>query len=421
MTQTIHICILSGQVLQNILPLGMKPINVLCLASSEQMIANNKDEQFTQLVYDLGYVNDKKNIIPLPAMPSSNFEEMVRWSEAQIELIQKSIPTDYKIVLNATGGTKLMSLALIKALEKPGLEDKVEIIYCDTFNEQLETIYPVSYTEPLRDNLLSTEEILKAHSIQIAGALNDSPKWKESIEQRKELTKHLGENMDQALGPFVGQLNRQLAGSLKENIEETSFPISIAMGTGVNSDWQYVLQLMEDSGLIKLTAPLNPRKPAMFTIENAESARYLHGIWLEEYLWFCFKEAGIQDLYCGLNINNLHGDTNIKNNELDLVAAYKNHLVIVECKTANISRQAVLNQALDKLSDLGRRSGGMLAQRWFTMARWPLENSSAEEKALAEKFRLQAKDRDVVLIEPRHLADLPNRLKQWKKTLRFPL
>ena len=121
-------------------------------------------------------------------------------------------------------------------------------------------------------------------------------------------------------------------------------------------------------------------------------------------------------------ISSLENNQSFKDNELDLIACNRNKLVMVECKTANISRQQVLNQALDKLSALSRKSGGLLAERWFATARWPLENDTDDEgNNLVEKFRAQARADNVVLIEPRHLANLTDRLKRWKKTSRFPL
>lgn len=420
MQQSIYLCVLSHQVLQNVLPLTKIEPSIICLAASEQMFEENRVDAFQRWVVDLGYAKSVNDILVLPIIPSSNYQSIREWADEQIQLIHTNAP-EAKIILNATGGTKLMSFALLEAVQKAELGGKVEVIYCDTLNEQIETIYPVPYMSPLPNNALNTDSILKAHNIQIAGAESDGPEWKKKVKEREALTLHLGQNMGQSLGAFIGTLNRELSHNLKENIEETRFPVKIALGSRLSPDWLKVLQMMVDLELIRLAEPLQASRPAHFYIDSLAAARYLHGIWLEEYLWLCFLEAGIDDLYSGLKINSLHAGESIKDNELDLVAAHKNNLVIVECKTANISRQQVLNQALDKLSDLGRRSGGTLAQRWFTMARWPLESNSLEDKELAEKFRLQAKTRDVVLIEPRHLVDLTRRLKEWKKTARFPL
>lgn len=165
---------------------------------------------------------------------------------------------------------------------------------------------------------------------------------------------------------------------------------------------------------------LQPHKPAVFTINSLEKARYLHGIWLEEYLWLCFADAGISDVLSGANIASLLGDKEFKDNELDLIASYRNNLVLVECKTANYTderHQTTLNLAFDKLSSISNRSGGLLAERWFAAARWPNERDSAEQKELADKFRLQAQEQRVVLIEPRYFGDLTDRLRKWKKNV----
>ncbi|MDO5667636.1 MAG: DUF1887 family CARF protein [Alcaligenaceae bacterium] len=417
----VHLCILSQQVLQNILPLCRLEADYVYLAASEEMIKQSKDKQFRQLLVDLGIVDDFDKVRVLDSMPSYKFEQMRKWALQQMQFVFENVPKA-RIVLNATGGTKLMSLALIDVCRELEGEHQVDIIYCDTINDQLENIYPVVYTETLASDLLKTKDIIKAHSIRINRAASAHPEWQKDVETRRELSFHLGQHMGSKLGSFIATLNKSLANEFADKLEETHFPLTISLGSGVSKDWNYVLRLMDHLELIKLKADLQGHKPAVFSISSLEAARYLHGGWLEEYLWLCFKEAGISDVQSCVQITSLHDNVGFKDNELDLIASNRNNLVIVECKTANMSHQQVLNRALDKLSALSSRSGGLLAERWFATARWPQDDETDEAgNNLAEKFRLQAKDQNVVLIEPRHLNNLVERLKVWKKTSRFPL
>lgn len=429
----VHICILSQQSLQNILPLGTDEIDLLILATSKEMLEQKKADDMQRVLIDMGWAknntqnnpNEKnipsariKDIMVLEAMPSNNFAEICQWAEKQINIIHETAPNAH-ITLNATGGTKLMCLGLIKAFEQPQLKDKVEIIYCDTPNDTLETIYPAVFQSPLPPDLLSAEEILKAHGIRITEAASDRRNWEDSVLERAKLTQYLGMYMHKKLGSFIRELNWALAKEIgMTKLEHPQFPLAVKMGKGIGYEWKYVLQLMAEYKLIVLTAPLHPQQPASFMVPTVEALRYLHGIWLEEYLWICFQGIGVKDVGSSVKISSIHNEESFKDNELDLVASHHNKLIVVECKTVNprkLSEQQQMNEVLDKLTGISNRSGGLLTESWFVMARWP--NNPAQE----DKFRLQAKERKVVLIEPRHLADLTERLKVWEKTSRFPL
>ncbi|MFT0213943.1 DUF1887 family CARF protein [Pseudomonas sp. F1_0610] len=409
-----HICILSGQTLQNILPLHSHIADYIFLAISEEK--QDSAASFIRILVDLGLVANEEKIIILETIPSTDFQQMKDWAVQQLKMIRKILPHG-QLTLNATGGNKLMSIALIQACEQPEFAP-VEVIYCDTAQQKLETIYPEVFTQPLQDNILTAENILKANGLQVNSALSDQKKWRDTVLNRKDITCLLGQNMAGNLGSFIQTLNYKLSTALEgRKLENAPLPISISFNI-TSQAWLDALQQLQNSGLISCQNSLQLQRPVTFTINTLENFRYLHGIWLEEYLWLCLDDAGINDIACSVAISNLHEDIAFKHNELDIVIGSRNRLVVVECKTANISRQQVMNLALDKLDGLGRRGGGLLAQRWFVMARWPHKD---EDNDLAERFRQQAKDREVVLIEPKHLSNLTQRLKEWKKTGSFPL
>lgn len=415
MQDRVYFCILSDQTLQNVLPLNSYPANLICLMASDKMVAEKKHIKFTQLLLDLDYIKETSQVVTF-TMPSHDFAKISEWATEQINEIYQSIPKA-RIIFNATGGTKLMSLALVQAFQKPELAENIEIIYCDTTNDTLEIIYPIAYQTPLQPDILNAEDILKAHNIRINSALSDRESWQEQVQQRAELSQYLGQNMHDKLGSFIGALNGEIARKLNgREIEGLVLPLTLELGSKVSANWRYVLELMADLKLITFSQPLNQSSSARFDVHNHDVIRYLHGVWLEEYLWLCFNEAKVSDVASGVEISSLHEGQEVKDNELDIIAAHRNNLIIVECKTANIARQQMMNLALDKLADLSRRGGGLFAERWFAMARWPFN-----EPEIAERFRHQAKERNVVLIEPEHLADLTNRLKIWKKTSKFPL
>ncbi|WP_432785073.1 hypothetical protein AAEX37_02003 [Oligella sp. MSHR50489EDL] len=413
----VHLCILSQQVLQNILPLRCIKADRVCLVASEEMSRTGKGKAFARLLLDLDIIKSEENIIHLPVMPSSNYQEMRDWAQKQIQVLHRDMP-EATFYLNSTGGTKLMSLAMIEAC-LGALKDKVEVIYCDTFNDQLETIFPKYHLFKLPPNLLSAEDILKAHSIKIKSAESESTEWQDKVNKRASLTRYLGQHLGPKVIKFIEAMNEELSSTSKKSIKGSESAYMITLDATLNPLRDHLLKLMAHLKLITLNGELQRDKPVKVTIRSSEVRRYLQGVWLEEYLWLCFKEAEIDDVHSGVKISSLHDDKEFKDNELDLIACYRNNLVIVECKTAVLNQQK-LNASLDKLTSVVVRSGGLLAERWFATARWINEQASDIKNEPAEKIRLLAQDQRVILIEPRHLTDLVERIKEWKRSAVFP-
>lgn len=416
----IYLCILSDQVLQNVLPLlsGQDP-DYIAMAVSDDMAKKKAPEQFVKLLLGLGVITDPdKQIFRLDNAPSSNYEEIDAWAKAQISGLFQ-VDNNIKLTLNATGGKKLMSLALMDACRNPAYEDKVDIIYCDTLDGTIDTIYPLPYNQRLNPNTLNANQIIEAHSITIVQAQSRKTEWIERAKARRELSYYLAQHMGSGLSSFIGALNSALDKALQPNLEAAQYPASVSLDSarGIGPDWEKALNLMEKLNLIER----NVQVPTDFDVLNVEAARYLHGVWLEEYFWLCFNEAGFADVVqCGVEISSTENDTTVVHNELDIIASNHNRLLVVECKTRNFEReQQLFNAGLQKLFTISRNIGGALTESWFATARWPNEKTE-KGKELAERLRLQAKDRRVTLIEPRHLVNLTERLIEWKKTGRFP-
>lgn len=421
----VHICILSNQILQNLLPLGTEKIDLLLLAATKEMLNDDNVTHMERVLTNMAWIGNDTNsmddtFIPrikslkvLEVMPSSNLAEISAWAERQIALLLQEAP-NAQITLNATGGTKIMSFGLIRALEQPQLKDRVKIIYCDTKNATLETIYPEIEQTPLVPNMLSSENILQAHDICIKEIVSNQDDWQEKVRSRKNLTDYLGKNMHKTLSELVRVLNREITKESKNTKDSKNKELTITFKNRPQGQWKHALNLMVQHNLIKLYPNPLDKERHFATISTVDATNYLRGAWLEEYLWLCFQSLEINDVHSSVKISNMHNDESFKDNELDLIAAHHNKLLIVECKTANIN-QTQINDVLDKLSGISDRSGGLLTEKWLVTARW------TDNDIQAAKYRLQAKQSGTILIEPQHLRNLAHRLRQWKKNGEFPL
>lgn len=406
MTTQLHLCILSGQSLPNLLPLCLYRPSRIVLAVSADMQPNVAP--FIETLLRIGLIERPQDVIILPQMPDSDYSQMLAWSRQQLGLVRQCLP-DHQIVLNATGGTKLMSQALAVACQ----ELSSHVLYCDTGHDRIEWLSPQPRLESLPNGLLDSAAILKANGIERDTALSDNAEWREQIIARGELTRWLAAEVAGSLGSFIPALNHAL-----HELKPESLPATTEFKKPTtHSAWRGALRKLESAGLLQLAEPLTPTVPPKMHIESATALQYLRGGWLEEYLWLCMQDAGLVDVHCSLQIHaDLGSAEESRLNELDVVVGHRNRVLVVECKTANLLKAGAYNQMLDKLDSLGKRTGGLLTQCWLVAARWP-HHSEAQQNRL----RLLARNRNIVLVEPRHLADLPQRIQNWKSSLKLPL
>lgn len=103
------------------------------------------------------------------------------------------------------------------------------------------------------------------------------------------------------------------------------------------------------------------------TFPSREAAACFRGGWLEEYVWY--KLRGLRPHDWVVNLKARSYATEVEN-ECDAVAAHRNRLLVVECKTAGFGR----NEARDvgyiyKLAQLGDQIGGSMCQKLLLSAR----------------------------------------------------
>lgn len=407
MTTQLHLCILSGQSLPNLLPLCQYRPQRIALAVSPDM--ESRIQPMIATLLKAGLIERAEDVISLPGMPDSDYASMLTWSRQHVGLLRQCLP-DHQLVLNATGGTKLMSQALAIACQE---QTDSAVLYCDTIHDSIEWLAPRLQREPLPANLLDSATILKANGIERDSSLSDEIEWCALVEARGELTRWLASEAAGSLGSFFPALNH----ALHELKSELLPQVAVFGKPASSSAWREALRRLEQHELLGLAEPMIPTAPPKLQIESADALRYLSGGWLEEYLWLCMRDAGLQDVHCSQQISaELGSDEESKLNELDLVVGHRNRVLVIECKTADLLRPGAYNQMLDKLDSLGKRTGGLLTQCWLVAARWP-HHSEAQQNRL----RLLARSRNITLVEPRHLAELPARIQSWKTSLKLPL
>ena len=309
----IHVCIASGQPLPNLLPAldpATRPQEAVLLVSADM---RDKARLLRANFETLGCR------VSEVAVPAYRIEEI---RATVLDLLARH--DGRSIALNATGGTKLMSLGAYEVFRELGHP----AFYIDTDNRQHITLLPTTATAPLAD--LATVKVSLAaygYAIEQTGSCQVAP-------DRGQLGEFLVKNVDRLAGA-LGVLNACAAkakGQLLGRLEPQHLN---------NPAVQDLLAQCKTAGLLDVDGER--------LIFADESARFFaNGGWLEEYVVKVVNRLKgqklIRDHACNLKVESQRR----VRNEIDVAFTAGNRLHLIECKTA---------QMIDRKDKEGRADG----------------------------------------------------------------
>jgi len=333
-----QLILISAQAVPNFTPVldeRFKPEEVLMLVSDEMQ----KQSELLEKIYKPRGIKVNRWAIKDP------------WD---IEHIRQRVEdlllsNDYQdISLNATGGTKPMSIAAYEVFR----ENNLDIFYVHPELDRLIWMSPKRPAVDLADRIKLPEYLL-AH-----GAERVKERYKEGvIASIRELTTELIDNI-QRYEPFLAGLNYFAATADKEDLLSDTIDASYKGNYGF---WDLV-DLFEQAGLLY--------KKGMQLGFPDENARFLvNGGWLELYTYACClnikKTSSIQDISRSVEVYRQQGNNTVKN-ELDVAFLKDNRLYLLECKTKRFTGQGKKhsdgNDVLYKLDSIQGVIGGIKAK-----------------------------------------------------------
>lgn len=323
--------------------------------------------------------------------------DLPRLHEFALEVIAELEPVD-ELVLNLTGGNKLMALGFLEMLRG----SVHRCIYTDTANGRLEQISTgESGAEPplTLSSVLNVPISLRAQGFRYRGAVSEDSSWWAEALERKAVAKRLAE-VARDHGDFLGALNHIASKALDANgnlvFHQQSF------NSAPHGRWANNLGWLRDAGL------LDWEGGAEVDFLDAERTTFLNGGWLEEYVYHRLRDEGLDDI--ALGVEGTWDRTNGARNELDVVAVHANHLLVVECKTLRHGRDASFDdEQLYKLDSIGDSLRGFFGSIWMVSARHP-------SAAMIER----ARQHEIRLIGPEDLPRLRELVQAWKADVEPP-
>lgn len=380
----IHVAIVSDQTLANLIPALMERPDVVYLVCSPKMAERKLDQRIALMLRQEAIA-----VVIQKDAPDVGLTEIHHFAFQLAEEIEAAHP-DTEIVLNATGGTKLMSLGFVEAFRSIG----ANVIYTDTEHRRIERLPDASNVvqEPvLMRDVLDVPRYLAAQGFRLSSADSDNPEWRERAAARKAACKYLGQNAAQ-IQDFIGALNaladKALAGG------ETLVAPTQAFNNVPWKKWADAAAQLVRHNLLRWQDG-----SAEIEFVDDESTRFLHGGWLEEYAWHTLKDNGAFDSRLGV-VGTWESGAKSKN-QFDVLATQSNQLLFIECKTLR-HKEENDNTLTYKVDSLGQDARGLFGATWLVTAREP--SSVLHERARQARFRI---------LGPNDLPRLREHVRDW--------
>lgn len=360
MKYDVHVCLVSDQPIPNLIPIfegETRPAQVILLVS------NDKKSQGTWLK---GVIEDAGCSVTVEEIHPYSLE---RAYTTVVNLVDSL--SGINVALNATGGTKIMSLAAFEAFrygEKP-------VFYVDTENRKIINLYPPRDPVPA-PNVLKVEPYLKSYGYAVLseGRSNVRPPDVGGIAEIIIAEPNKWANAVRALNSIATNAQTSLRGpvSSKTRSEVPCFSELVEIFEAIG--------LVEDDG-------------NQLIFPDEESRLYVNGGWLEEHVISVLRE-----LQKDLEIVDLQNNLQVRKapsgpqNELDVVFTSWNRLHLVECKTGSVGAEVTY-----KIETLKNVTGGTFGRAILIS----FHSLRAEHKQRCADLRIECVDGSSI----RHLKD----------------
>ena len=397
----ILVCLASDQIMQNTLPaLRLRSAHVV-IATSDADPVRKGAEQVSHVLHDAGWPEDAVRIVE--HTPDHDLASVTRYARELAADLQRRHP-GLPIDLNASGGTKVMSFGFLGALS--GLGDAW---YCDTRHSMLEHLGGAASLE-LPADMLRLNDVLQMQGYRVVADPTWNVEFASAAAARADLTDLLAREAPQLNGYF-GYVNRLT----REAIPLTRPDGSVArpFRSEVIAERQLFRNNHDLARAFEQAAVWQWDGDRGFVFTDEAAARYAGGGWLEEWVWLTLArlqaDGVLPDGHWGTNvrIDAGQGVQEMAGNELDAALVWRNQLLVLECKTGvQISTEGGSQSILNRLDSLRRHVGGAMGETWLLTARRLQQGAGCAARERARAYRIR-------LIEPEHLVDLREDVRQW--------
>jgi len=373
---TILVSLISDQTIPNVLFIKeQKNVEKYIFVTTNKMELNGK----SQWVIDGSGMQDK-NVIIMTVVEDSIEDIKKQLSELKFE-------SKDKILVNLTGGTKIMSIGVYNFFKNM---PNSEIIYIPVGKNAFKTLKPEDIkTEKNIDFRITLNDYLVSYGIELL----NKPDAQNLLLQEYDYTKKI-------LNYYLNNEHNfcQYANQLRPWRNRCKKPKKIAdienCECNINGSNIKVVGLQNFLNLINF--PLQDHNNELITKKEIE---YLTGGWFEELTYSIIKETlKLKEEFIGINIKIQRGQ---ETNEFDVMYVNNNTLSVVECKTAisETSERKVsefFNEIIHKLTAVRKDFGLVVNSYLFTLSNFNDKKFQVDYKERAETFNIKLIDKESV-------------------------
>jgi len=361
-----HLCLVSDQPTPNITPVldrSFRPEQVILLTSPEKQ---QQAERLRQVIQPAG--------VGVALWPIDDAMDVEHIRDRVFELLEKHGDC---IALNATGGTKPMSIAAYEVFR--GFD--LPIFYVHPAQDRVVWMHPADRQPFDIEDRIHLPQFLQAHGVQ------SQPMHRMSMPGHlRELTQTLISGIDRYM-PALGTLNYM------------AFQARLSLRAELPKDkmsWKALADLIDlfaAEGLL-----VSDQNHVHFRDEDARF--FVNGGWLEHHVFSVIDHMRrhnpqIHDLAQGVNV--ARGEVC---NELDVVFLCDNRLYLIECKTKQFKQGG--SDVVYKLDALTGTLGGLRASSMLVSFR-----------KLGKADINRAAEARIKVCAGRDIRDLGERIRRW--------
>lgn len=306
-----HIALVSKQTMPVIIPaLHLKPDKVILVATPEEKSS----------AFNIKKVLNDNNI---SCELSGNLINAYDYNSTADE-IKKIINSFHNqtLILNITGGTKLMAIAAYESFRKANLET----IYCDTSDNK---IISFKYGNIRSENInvsVSVKDYLSSYGFDYSISADKIKRFNENLPLLEFISQNLNEFLD-----FLEYFKPNYKNDTKnQSIIHDNFEL--------------------ETNYCKYS--LSYKNSEIFS-SDIRNINYIIGYWLEDYTYMKLKQKNLDDIVIGADV---HSGMN-NPNEIDILFTKNARLHLVSCKAGKTDKQDLFE--LDGLRDLAGGTFGI--------------------------------------------------------------
>lgn len=342
---SLHLCIATGQNLPNLIPaLQLRAFKVVVLETTEMRTSADK---LQAALVDHGIEVVRQHF-------DDQSPEAIAASAVQIG---KQF-SDEAVIFNFTGGHKLMTLGVAEVMEKSVAS--LHLLYAETRHQRLDWLKPEPAMQEMED-VLQIDDFLVVQGYRRTKSSDSDGYWQAQALARAPLTLKLG-NASNQLANLFGSLNKLAQQAMpdpaygRKNFQPEQHFDKAPFGPHAEA-----LTLANELHLLTWD------QSKILHFASEETASYIGGGWLEEFAWLNLRALKPFDSAVNLMIESAGSNVS---NELDVVVAHRNRMLVVECKTLRFGRDAMKDAAyIYKLAQLSKQVGGAMAGSLLLSAR----------------------------------------------------